>query len=892
MRIKNFYLFALIFLFAASSSFGQTLPEKIQSFFDKYQAEFPVEKVYLHLDKDTYTLGEDVWFSAYVTAGSSQIPTPLSKPLYVDLFDGNGLLLKSSLVRLEQGRGAGNFTLPLFGNAGEYQIKAYTSWMKNFGKEYFFSRGLSVVDGAGGSFLPQVDFKEISVIGKQVSYSVEVIAVDKEGNPLSDQELELKAVAEDNELHTQPVLLNDQGQATLTFRIPGEAYPSQYLELTYLEGGTYPVTQRVALPYSLTFADIQFLPESGHWLVGKKSQMAFRAVYPDGNPAIIEGQIVDQADVKFRANFAGLGKFEMTPESKNYVAEVKEINTGETVTVSLPQPDDSGLTMQVVNNPSASYLTAFVQGIGDFNDLLLVSQTRGIVNYMIQGQLNNGIWGVRIPKENLITGINQITILTGEGTPLLERLVFFMGDDQLDLDLAVNGDLGKRSKIELTLNSKTNEIAAPGTFSLSVLDAGQVELDELSENIFSSLLLSSDLRGGLYSPGAYFNDNNEADLEAIDLVMLTHGWTRFSWDEILKMEYPKIENFIERGINIEGQVTDSEDTRRGLSGGTVNAIIGGGIEILSTEYGPNGRFMLRDMDYLDSATVNITVEDNRLKNFVDVEVIQPNPTFTEIQGLYPGKIVWPEALTATVQERNLQTQMTQQSEDFVDLEGVTVEGQTVEEEDIQMRKLYGDGDAVVKPADIPSSVTYQNIFQLIQGRVSGVQVFVSGIDVSVNIRGPGSINAGTDPLFLLDNIPVDAQTLLNVSVRDVESVDVFKDPARAAIFGAQGANGVIAVYTKQGYGLASSVGGTLVTKYGGYSTAKEFYQPMYDEDPVRKALDDKRATVYWNPTVETDSSGVASLEYYNTDVASKQILVLEGMDGEGRLGRIIKVIGN
>ncbi len=892
MRIKHFYLVTFLFLFAVSTSISQTLPEKITAFFDKYQAEYPVEKVYLHLDKDTYTLGEDLWFSAYVTAGSNQIPTPLSKPLYVDLFDGNGLLIESSIIRLEDGRGAGNFPLPLFGNPGEYQIKAYTAWMKNFGEEYFFSRGLSVVDGQGGSFLPQIDFTEISAEGDQISYSVEILAVDKAGNPLSGQELELKAVGEDNELHTQQILLNDQGQASLSFKITGEAYSSQYLELTYLEGGNYPVSQRVALPYSLTFADIQFLPESGHWLMGKKSQMAFRAVYPDGNPVIVDGSIEGQAEIVFRSNFAGLGKFEITPSQKEYVAQLKEMNTGETVSVSLPEPEDSGITMQVVNNPAASYLTAFVQGIGDYNDLLLVSQTRGIVNYIIQGQLTNGIWGVRIPKSNLITGINQISIFSGEGSPLLERLVFYMADDQLDLELNVDGTPSKRNKMGVTLNSKTQGEAAPGTFSLSVLDAGQVELDELSDNIYSSLLLTSDLKGGLYSPGAYFNDSNEADLEAIDLVMLTHGWTRFNWDDALRMEYPKIENFIERGINIEGQVTDAEDTRKGLAGGTVNAIIGGGIEIISTEYGPNGRFILRDMDYLDSATVNITVEDNRLKNFVDVEVIQPEATFTEIEGLYTSRVVWPEALTATVQERNLQIQMTQQSDDFVDLEAVTVEGETVEKEDIQKRKLYGDGDAVVRPADIPASVAYQNVFQLIQGRVSGVQIFISGIDVNVNIRGPGSVNAGTQPLYLLDNIPVDAQTILNISVRDVESVDVFKDPARAAIFGAQGANGVIAVYTKQGYGLAGSVGGTLVTKYGGYSTVKEFYQPMYDEDPIRQALDDKRATIYWNPIVETDAEGVANLEFFNTDVATKQILVLEGMDGEGRLGRVVQVLGN
>lgn len=891
--MKKLLLSSLTFLAYAFSVlvFAQEgLPEKIQSYFNTYQAEYPVEKVYLQLDKSTYTLGEDVWFSAFVTAGSSQIPSPLSKPLYVDFFDGDGLLLTSKLVRLEEGRGAGNFTLPQFGNPGQYQIKAYTGWMKNFGEEYFFSKTISVVDGDGGSFLPQVDFKEISNASGQTTFQVELTAVNGQGNPLTNAQLELKAMAGDQQLHKQDLALNDQGQASFSFKIPSAPNREQHLELTYLEGGTYPVVQKVQLPYSLDLADIQFLPEGGNWLIGKKSRVAFRAVYPDGSPVYFEGQIDQNPDIVLKSNFAGLGKIEITPDQKNYTASIRETSTGQTRSIALPTPVESGLSIQVINNPQASYLTAFVQGTTDMTDLLMVSQTRGIINYMIQGQLTNGVWGVRIPKENLVTGINQISVLNSSGQPLLERLLFYMGEDKLELDIQSNGSLGKRSKIDLTIKSILGGAAVPSSLALSVVDGDQVSLNLEDDNIHSALLISSDLKGQLYAPGAYFSDEKGVDLEAIDLVMLTHGWSRFSWEEVKSQSYPNIFNFIERGINIEGQITDQEDTKKGLAGGTVSAIVGEGIEILSTEYGPNGRFILTEMDYLDSASVTITAEDNRLKNFVDVEVILPEPTFTELSGNYPRDIVWPESLIATYQERKLQQQMLEGDDDFLDLEGVTVEAETIAREEESMRKIYGTGDVTIRPEDVPSSVGFTNVFQLIQGRVSGVQVFVSGIDVSVQIRGVGSVNAGTGPLYLLDNIPVTAQTLLQVSPRDVSSVDVFKDPARAAIFGAQGANGVIAVYTKQGSGLSASVGGTLVTTYGGYSTVKEFYQPMYDEDVTRKSLDDKRATIYWNPLIQTDENGIAKLEYYNSDISKKQILILEGMDENGKLGRVVRVL--
>ncbi len=867
------------------------LPVKIQKYLDTYQSEYPVEKAYLHLDKKTYTLGEELWFSAYLTAGSMQIPSPLSATLYVDLFDGDGLLLEQKTVRLEKGRGKGDFTLPAFGKAGIYQIKAYTSWMRNFGENYFFDQKINVVDGAGGSFLPKISFNSIAASGGKVTYKAELIVADSQGNPLSGKTIDVLAKAGEEKLYSQSLPLNAQGEVSFTFAIPEKANPAQHLELTYLENENYSVTQKIRLPYSLTLADIQFLPEGGHAVLGKKSNFAFRGIYPDGIPVDLEGQL-EGSDISFESNFAGLGKFELTPERSDYRALLTEKNTGQQISVSLPKVDSKGLVIQVINNPAASYLTAFVQGDYEPNSLLLVSQTRGIINYMIQGALTNGIWGVRIPKENLISGVNQITVLSADGKPLLERLVFIQKEgDQLKLDISKTGDISPREKLSLTLNSSLAGVAHAGSFSVAVLDATQVDENELQEEgIFSTLLLTSDLSAEIYQPGRYFRDNSAKTQEELDLVMMTHGWRRFEWSDVLTENFPKVENFIERGINIEGQVSDPEQTKKGLGGGEITALIGEGIEIQSSEYGPNGRFIFRDLEYLDSASVTITAQDNRLKNFVDVSIIKPEPVFTVITGNYAENIVWPEGLVSTYRERTLMQQLNSE-EDIIELEGVTVEGKTVEKEEEEIRKIYGSGDVTIDPEKIPSSVGFTNVFQLIQGRVSGVQVFVSGLDVNVTIRGVGSLGgSGTQPLYLLDNIPVEASTLLTVSPRDVANVDVFKDPAKTAIFGAQGANGVIAVYTKTGAGIGRSVGGTLVTKYGGYSVPREFYLPKYDAKTVENAIKDARATIYWNPLVETGENGTANLEFYNTDIATKQLIIVEGIDSEGRLGRMVRIL--
>ncbi|GMQ26408.1 TonB-dependent receptor plug domain-containing protein [Algoriphagus sp. oki45] len=884
-------IMAVLCLFPFCLKAQDDLPTQIQNYLSAYQEEFPVEKAYLHLDKHTFTLGEDIWFSAYLVAGGIQVPSPLSKTLYVDFFDGDGLLLSQRIIEIENGRGAGEFQIPRYGKTGLYQIKAYTSWMRNFGEEYFFEQYVKVVDGAGGSFLPQVEFKSISSEAGKAKYEVELVAVSATGEPLANQVLQLSAIAGQEQLYQQQVQLNVQGQASFSFSIPEKDHPEQHLELSYEENPDYIVTQKIQLPYTLNQVDIQFLPEGGNWVQGKKATVAFRAIYPDGSPAQISGLIEGVEESSFESQFGGLGKITFTPEKANYTALVKSPNSNVERRIALPEAAQTGLTIQVQNNPDASFISVFIQGNGDPGELLLFSHIRGLLNYMIQGTLTNGVWGVRIPKQNLPSGINTVTVLKKDGTPLLERLIFVQNGDRLNLNVESKGNLSPRSKFQLELKSSSGDTPSPGSFSIAVADADQVKEESLIHGtIFSHLLLTSDLQGKVYQPGFYFQNQEPATLEQLDLVMMTHGWRRFTVPEILEEKFPENGFYIEQGITITGQVKEQIETKKGLGGGKISALIGDGIELVGSEYGPDGKFVFSGLNYQDSVSVTITAEDQRAKNYIDLSVEQPKPVFPSLLGRYPEKIIWPEELVATYQARTLMQQITAE-DGITDLEGVTIEAQTLQEEATTARKFYGEGDASIEPDKIPGSVGFTNIFQMIQGRVAGVRVSINGNGASVQIRGVGSIQAGTEPLYLLDNVPVDASLLFTINPRDVQSIDVFKDPARTAIFGSQGANGVIAVYTKTGAGISyQSVGGTLVVQYGGYHASREFYSPKYDQVTPQKAITDQRATLFWNPLVETDANGQASLEFFNSDLAKRHLIIIEGMDSLGRLGRTVKLI--
>ncbi|MFT4031578.1 MAG: TonB-dependent receptor plug domain-containing protein [Siphonobacter sp.] len=119
--------------------------KKIVNRFTAYQAVNPQEKVYLHLDKPYYSVGETIWLKGYLFDGSTHVADTISRVLYVDLIEGStGKVLQQKLLKPDQGAAEGDFYLADTLAEGIYQIRAYTNWMRNFDEAFFFSRELRI----------------------------------------------------------------------------------------------------------------------------------------------------------------------------------------------------------------------------------------------------------------------------------------------------------------------------------------------------------------------------------------------------------------------------------------------------------------------------------------------------------------------------------------------------------------------------------------------------------------------------------------------------------------------------------------------------------------------------------------------------------------------------
>jgi hypothetical protein len=104
------------------------------------------EELFIRTDRDVYITGEQVWFKVYTLSGLTHTPCNLSKVVYLELLDKNNFPLRQLKVKTESKSGSSNFVLPENISSGNYIIRAYTNWMKNFSTDQFFYKTISVIN--------------------------------------------------------------------------------------------------------------------------------------------------------------------------------------------------------------------------------------------------------------------------------------------------------------------------------------------------------------------------------------------------------------------------------------------------------------------------------------------------------------------------------------------------------------------------------------------------------------------------------------------------------------------------------------------------------------------------------------------------------------------------
>ncbi|MGV3539800.1 MAG: TonB-dependent receptor plug domain-containing protein, partial [Rufibacter sp.] len=890
-KLRAFLLFSIPVLALVAfvpqwqqADFINRLVAKLTAFHNKY----PQEKVYLHLDKPYYAAGEDIWFKAYLVNAHDHTPSLMSRVLYVELITPENTFYKTSVIRLLKGRGNGDFALPDDIPEGLYRLRAFTNWMQNFDEGFFFHQNIHIYNARKTDIATTTAFT-YKRQGEGDSVLVNLKLSDYNEKPLAKTVISYSTNYARG-ASSKKITTGADGKAVLRLYLPDGASTSPKLHYT-IEQASGNLNHTIPFPPAQDQLDLQFFPEGGNLVGGLWSTVGFKAVDGNGLGKDVQGAIYDQQGQKvadFKSQKFGMGRVSFIPDaSKKYVARLTSPK-GKAKDYPLPVPQKKGFILSVDNKSPEVLKVKFyslgfqADSIGKPKALSMVAQVRGEVLYAASSPTARDVFQVEVPTNKFPSGIVQFTVFSEKGEPLAERVVFVNRGPQVQLTLTPGRPAYKpREKVTMLLEAK-DEKGTPvaGTFSLAITDQKAVMPAPNANTIVSHLLLTSDLKGHIEDPGYYFSSAAPEVATALDNLMLTQGWRRFIWQDLLQDKLPKLSYASQKGLYLNGTVSRLTGQPDAYASITLQELTNFNFKLTAVA-DEKGRFQFPLDSFNDSSKIVVQATKSLIGSALELESglpqiqVFPQVPFNTVAAPFSNEI-W-----AYLRRNREQLKLDQFSgKSGILLQQVVVKGKKEEERPTTSR-LYGTPDQVVKGSDLSQNM---DIIQSLQGRVAGLQV--SG--------GQVSMRGGGQPLYLLDGMPVDAQFIQSLSPNEVESVEILKPGASSAMYGSQGGNGVIAVNMKRGgaggSGSSSSTGPPKLpgsATYQGlfYSKVREFYLPKYDKpDTTNVVMPDLRTTLFWSPKVETDATGKAEITFFAADQKTTYQAILQGMTPAGKLG--------
>lgn len=641
---------------------------------------------------------------------------------------------------------------------------------------------------------------------------------------------------------------------------------------------------------------LQFFPEGGVMVNGITSFVALKATDKNGDPIHVQGVIKNDQGAfinRFRSLHDGMGKFAFIPEAGvTYFAEWLAPDSSLQQT-PLPVSVTDGITMQVSTSGDTRYMQVqrsetLAPHLRKLTMLLAVNQQvvlRGTVNLE-----NETATQVKIPVKGLPSGPATITLMNGMGDPVCERLIFinnyeYRSAATIRLDTI---GLSKRAK-------NVFEIELPDTIpaNLSLAITNHDLPDDSSNNIISSLLLSSEVKGKIHNPAFYFREQQDSAKHYLDLVMLTNGWRKFVWKKVMDStswvtRYPMDTTY----LSLTGKI-DGFSENRLAKAETLNLILRGKDSsslMRFTPIGKSGSIYEPNVIFFDTVKLyyqlnKISVLPGRGKvtintNLIDTayyKSIQPTTAFR-----------YDTAEIRMMREIALQQIQLQKLREGTTLEEVVVKtrakSRLEELDDTYANGMFRNVDALsFDMINDPRALSSFSVFDYLQGRVPGMQV------IGALTSNPNIIWRNGTVGFFLNEMPIEPQFAATIPMTDVAYLKVFRPPFIGSLVNAGG--GAIAIYTKKGADLTNSIKGLDNLSLVGYAPIREFYQPDYAVDQQNFSKTDTRRTLYWNPNLITRGTDTKiRVVFYNNDISSKLKIVLEGVNNNGQFISVRKLL--
>ena len=746
------------------------------------EAGDPHEKLYLHLDQPVYLSGETVWFKVYAVEGTASRPLALSSVAYVELLDARNHAVRQTKVALHQATGQGTLTLPATLAAGSYTVRAYTSWMRNFGPETYCHTSITVINTAVAS----------------------------------------GATAQDS----------------------AAAY------------------------------EARFFPEGGNLVRGLPGRVAFQVTDKAGRGVAASGRVLNsrgQVVASFQTLRAGLGSFSLTPAAtpETYSA-VLTLPNGQPLTRQLPPAFEQGYVL-ALTQPDTTHLTLTVLAHPARTETVyLLAHSRQHVAVATRLTLTDGQGTLTLDRRTLRAGVSHFTLFTAEQRPVCERLYFQPPAAPLALSArADQPQYAGRSRVQVQLGAPGLAAATGASLSLAVY-----RLDSLNTGrpaaIDRALWLTSELAGPVEDPDYYFTATGPSAREATDNLLLTQGWSRFRWEDVLAAT-PPVREFAPEpyGLVVRGRLSTKANTpatigtmaylsspSRLVRLGQANSDAQGLIQFeLSDFTGPHDLILQTDPAWASS--LNLALLD---------------PFSARFASGRPPAFGLQRRFAADYAHRHLQAQV---QEAFA-------RPARFGPEPIDSAAFYG------KPSEkylLDKYTRFKTMDEVLREYVPGVIVRIRKDGYHLIVVDKVNKSAlQNNPLVLLDGVPLfnmdKVMALDPLKIQQLEVVD------SRYFHGTAVYEGIVSLTTYKGDldGLDLDPH-ALVQQYEGLQHQREFYAPRYDTPQAAQSrLPDLRNLLYWNPALHLTGPETKTVEFYTGDQAGRYLVVLQGLAADGRSG--------
>ena len=660
--------------------------------------------------------------------------------------------------------------------------------------------------------------------------------------------------------------------------------------------------------------NVRFFPEGGQLVEGVTSQVAFKAESKNEGNIELSGTIYTKEGAEitsFETLHDGMGRFEYTPSAQPAIAKVDF--QGKKYEFTLPQALPNGYVLSTVSNAGALLVRVFCNAATPQDTLavFISHQGRPYVHQLISCR-SDAPQEFILPTRKLPAGVLQVSLINRAGNTLCERFVFANPRAPLQISTKKLKEVYAPYapiRCELQIKNAKGEPVS-GELSVSIRDGVRSDYLEYDNNIFTDLLLTSDLKGYIHQPGYYFASPSPRKQTELDVLLMVHGWRKYDMSQAISTAPFTPLQLPETQLALNGQVK-STILKNKLKDIALSVIVKKDDQFITggTVTDENGRFTIPVEDFEGTTEAVIQTRKVGKERNKDASILIDR-NFSPAPRAYGYKELHPEWKDLAYWQQKAESFDSLYMDSIRKVEGLYV----LDEVEIKSKRRQGSNMATkINEKSIDAYYDVRRSVDLLRDNgkiVTTIPELMEKLSPQFDWdRSNDKLTYRQKPIcYIMDN-HILSETETQMMLTEVDGLasiiiskgtggiddDIIQNTKMSEVTDSTGVD----ISKLDKYSVfyliplprrdvlnksQTAVLGTRQTVIQGYTHALEYYSPAYPTKELYMDKVDKRRTLYWNPSVRTDENGKAVIECYNNQYSTPVIIQAETMSKDGQIG--------